>query len=362
MCFRENAGPYGQRCGLRLVLPDFLTEDLYMSVPWDPAASPSILARKIGLTQHFQSAGLALRFPSNICQNTDLLGGCRLTDTYELSTDLQAQIKYIWPSKWTLVKIGFLMNRYLSLVALILLAVRVHALWGARRSIGIALGIVFACSTTSTLIAATADISGITRTVVVIKNLKVCLPTARLPRSYFVVWLPSLLFETVVFLMTMHKVIRPDRKEVRSIASLILRDGVVYFVTIFSARLVNMIVFIHRDPAVTYSGLFLLMGLGSTMVSRMTLNLRTWGVEETENPPVRPRRHLALSHLPHAISDRTSIPTPDMRTGPSAGTNANRACSGSRHLHHSDALEPKDDFAVLGSKDVIALKSIDSKV
>ncbi|KAF9503189.1 hypothetical protein BS47DRAFT_868203 [Hydnum rufescens UP504] len=114
-----------------------------------------------------------------------------------------------------------------------------------------------------------------------------------------------------------------------------LRDGVVYFVTVFSACLANMILFIHPSR------------LGSAMISQMTLNLRMWRVEETENPPVRLRWHLSLSHPPHVISSRT-FPTPDMRTGPSAGTNANRVCSGSRHLNRSDALEPKDDFAVLG--------------
>ncbi|KAF9515982.1 hypothetical protein BS47DRAFT_1381184 [Hydnum rufescens UP504] len=362
---------------------------------------------------------------------------CLVILIYDYFLTLSDEIKYIWPSKWTLVKIGFLMNRYLSLVAIInslitvtaftfdvpryvylpacppasyhtilhsckrglfvvtildmfvfaswdvLLAVRVHALWGARRSIGIALGIAFACSSAGTLIPTTTYASRIARTVVVIKDLKVCIPGARLPPSYFVVWLPSLLFETVVFLMTMHKVIGPVRMEVHSIATLMLRDGVIYFITIFSARLANMILFIHQDvgrlirliygiltnplppfvcqPAVTYSGLFLLIGLGSAMINRMTLNLRTWRVEETENPPVRLRRHLPLSHPPHAISGRT-FPTPDMRTGPPAGTNANRVCSGSRHLNRSDALEPKDDFVVLGSKDVIALKSMDSKV
>ncbi|KAF9516377.1 hypothetical protein BS47DRAFT_1341028, partial [Hydnum rufescens UP504] len=319
--------------------------DLYMSVPWDPAASPSILARKIELTQHFQCA-----WPSLVILIYDYF--LTLSDEVTITA-----FTFDVPEVFAVTILDIL-----AFASVILLAVRVHALWGARRSIGIALGILFACSTGSTLIAATADTSRITRTVVVINDLKVCIPMDRLPPSYFVVWLPSLLFETVVFVMTMHKVIGPLGKEVHSIASLILRDGVVYFVTIFSARLVNMIVFIHRDPAVIYSGLFLLIGLGSTMVSRMTLNLRMWLVEETENPPVRPRRHVSLSHPPHAISDRTSITAPDMRAGPSAGTNANRVCSGSRHLNCSDALEPEDDFAVLGSKDVIALKSMDSKV
>ncbi|KAF9514523.1 hypothetical protein BS47DRAFT_877774 [Hydnum rufescens UP504] len=314
-------------------------EDLYMSVPWDPAASPSIINEivwKIELTQHFQSAGLVILI-------------------YDYFLTLSDEIKYIWPSKWTLVKIRFpyepihlpggphkFPNKCIRLHIRcpVLLAVRVHALWGARRSIGIALGIAFVCSTAATLIAATTSASRVSRTVVVIKDLKICIPGVPLPRSYFVVWLPSLLFETTAFLMTMHKVIWPLGKEVHSIASLILRDGVMYFATIFSACLANMILFIHQDPTVTYSGLFLLMGLGSAMVSRMTLNLRTWRTEGTEAPPVGPRRHLFLSHPPHAIRDRTSIPAPD----------------------RSDALGPKDDFAMLRSKDVIALKSMGSQV
>ncbi|KAF9518663.1 hypothetical protein BS47DRAFT_1482520 [Hydnum rufescens UP504] len=363
-----------QKCFLELepLSPMLLhLEDLSNPEGSTPALSAlGDAAWKIELTQHFQSAGLVILI-------------------YDYFLTLSDEIRYIWPSKWSWVKIVFLMNRYISPLIVInalimvaaftfdvprcrrelfavsllnififatwnvLLTLRVHALWGASRRMGIALAIA---DTGSDKLEGSESLrprgSGPTRLLYYLAPFS---PSRYLNRSALTDYLSSigasfhskLLFETVVFLMTMYKVLGRQRKQVHSIASIILRDGVIYFVTIFGARVANMTLYVSRDV-----GRLVRLAHGilanptpprSTMVSRMTLNLRMWRTEGTERTPVTPRQ--GLSHYSPAVGDRVPIHGPGTGIRPFAGTN-----------------EPMESFLVLGSKNNIPLKIIGSKV
>jgi len=62
----------------------------------------------------------------------------------------------------------------------------------------------------------------------------------------------------------------------RGLHRLLLRDGLVYYIVITTLRLLNLIMFVRGDSSTVYMALFLTLGLGSTLVSRMVLNLRSW--------------------------------------------------------------------------------------
>ena len=109
------------------------------------------------------------------------------------------------------------------------------------------------------------------------------------------------------------------------------------------------------QPDVVYSVLFLLMGLGSAMVSRMILNLRSWQADEKEGHSLAPRRS---THVPQASNDRISIPAAGTGTEQSAGTNHDYFTS----QHADGAFDAEDDldsdFIIQDSKDNFPLKTI----
>jgi len=105
----------------------------------------------------------------------------------------------------------------------------------------------------------------------------------KLPPYYYTVWIPALALETLLFGMMLFRVwgiVDPWH----SVAQILLRDGILYFILITLTRFANLALYSQGDPSIAYIGCFFMVGLGSTFLSRGVMNLRGWRNAEVSLP------------------------------------------------------------------------------
>jgi len=107
---------------------------------------------------------------------------------------------------------------------------------------------------------------------------------------FYVVWIPPVLFESVIIVMTLYKVVQFQKTSPSPLIYLLARDSLVYFVIMFSFLLANLLL-------ARFGRGFLntLLIVPSTVVaciaaSRMSMNMREFVMENhgatlTMNPP-----------------------------------------------------------------------------
>jgi len=164
--------------------------------------------------------------------------------------------------------------------------IRVHTLWGLKRSVGILLAILLVCSTSCSLAIVIWSDTKIIPHAAVLEDLRMCSPVTKLPRYNFMVWIPTMLYELLIFIMMLIKVIRPARNNRDPIVTLLVRDGVYSFLFLTLARGANIALYSLEDPSFSYCVLLLFIGTGSAIVNRMILELRTW--KNTRSTPGMP--------------------------------------------------------------------------
>ncbi|KAI0375966.1 hypothetical protein BV20DRAFT_960051 [Pilatotrama ljubarskyi] len=195
---------------------------------------------------------------------------------YECLVTFPDEVQYIWPTRWSIVKVIYLFNRYgniaflaladlqllgiwwdsspsfcfdvtlvMSFVQLlsfalihILVLLRAWATWGRQKRMLTVLGTLFgvyACVCIAMLIYGLMDggedafpLSSITKTCISI-----------LPPHAWILWVPSLILECATFVLTMVSIrqfnVHRHFREHSTIVQVICRDGVIYFlVTLFS--------------------------------------------------------------------------------------------------------------------------------
>jgi hypothetical protein len=80
------------------------------------------------------------------------------------------------------------------------------------------------------------------RTIAAETNFGVCLADVQ-SGKWWVVWIPSMAFHTLVFGLLIWKSISTPREAQTLMLTLLIRDGIVYFVVVFAAFLFNLLVF-----------------------------------------------------------------------------------------------------------------------
>ncbi|KAG2012066.1 hypothetical protein CC2G_012111 [Coprinopsis cinerea AmutBmut pab1-1] len=90
-------------------------------------------------------------------------------------------------------------------------------------------------------------------------------------------WIPFLLFETSVFLLTAwksyetYKIARNTRS--LKLVTILFRDGFIYYIVIICVSLINFMIWIF-DPFASYLAVGLMKSLQATICSRLLLNIR----------------------------------------------------------------------------------------
>ncbi|KAF8316185.1 hypothetical protein DL93DRAFT_2096467 [Clavulina sp. PMI_390] len=187
-----------------------------------------------------------------------------------------------------------------------LIALRVHSLYGRRPEMGWFL-IASLCLTTGASIGLGIwnllqvirkmflDVARWTSTylphhdtpflanAVTIKDIRVCTAGSKFPDTYWTLWIPSCIQETLVFTLTARKLLQRKQMSMSSLRTLLIRDGFLYYCGLMTWRLAGIVIFIQGHPSVIFETVFCFVGFGSTLVSRLFLNLRNFGQQSHLN-------------------------------------------------------------------------------
>ncbi|KAF8308398.1 hypothetical protein DL93DRAFT_2159055 [Clavulina sp. PMI_390] len=260
---------------------------------------------------------------------------------YDYFLTLNDEMRFIWKLRLSPVKILFLVNRYATPVALCfsivelsgffefniqvcqltlfgggivlillsstwnwLMAIRVHALYSLNPKLKWLLAIYLASSTITSLALSIQKMVPLARTALVIRDMRVCVPSVPLPSYYWNLWVPALVFETTMFSMAIWKLITMHKLLKYQLLQLLTRDALLYFASLTILRIVNIIQFAGPNPYKVHEAVFLYIGLGSTLVSRMVLNLHglmdnTTTISPTTDEWTRTSRSYPVGELPH---------------------------------------------------------------
>lgn len=202
---------------------------------------------------------------------------------YDWALTLSVEIRYIWRARWTPVKVVFLINRYFmpctiafgiygwsgkatwitrstckayivadaySVIAFFctlhwIVAMRTWALWSRTVVMGVVIWGSFAIYL-SAAVATTAK-AMIDYQPTPLFGTNVCV--GNLPSYFWCLWLPSIVFETVLFVLTAIKAIQHHRKRVETpILTTLYRDGFLYFVFICLNSFMNLLIWAVAPP------------------------------------------------------------------------------------------------------------------
>ncbi|THH23059.1 hypothetical protein EUX98_g8118 [Antrodiella citrinella] len=220
------------------------------------------------------------------------------------------EVNYIWEARAGLVSTLFLLNRYIVPLVLVvdlyemfglandsgkfckvwtalqsfltvasflsihsIVAMRVHALYSGTRWIKVFLW------TVGTLYAASSITIIIVAGVRVIPHIEPphhgCV--GAIPSYLWTAWLPSIIFETILFGLTVNAMLIQDRRRSFNTLTLILyRDGIFFFVAVAFCSLFSLLVWALADPTLLGLARYFALAMVNVAASRLVLNLKAY--------------------------------------------------------------------------------------
>ncbi|KAJ1306089.1 hypothetical protein OPQ81_010801 [Rhizoctonia solani] len=147
-------------------------------------------------------------------------------------------------------------------------AFQVHAIWGKPLWLSVTLSILFAVYFVTTAVIAYKYQIEFSYTVAYNTLFHVCF--AQISPYLWICWLPALVLESFIFILTLIKAIEHSRKRVNTpVLYVLYRDGIVYFIVICCCSIFNMMVWLfaphprlRRCPNTLSYPLYQLWGLG----------------------------------------------------------------------------------------------------
>lgn len=228
------------------------------------------------------------------------------------------EVRLLWDERWTIVKVLFYVNRVLSFWfisintyhltgfappfsqtfcqvlilttgygAIIcfgmtnwLLLARAIALWGNSRHVVWTMTMFFLVSYLATITMATVASLQLTPNIFYSPASKTCAVLIR-PTTFGAIWVPSVVFEMVLFGLLLTKLIQHARQTSAGLTTRLIRtlyrDGITYLVVILTLRLFNLIAWASLPLSLIYIGIFLLWSSTTVLLTRMHLNLKAIG-------------------------------------------------------------------------------------
>ncbi|KAG9125541.1 hypothetical protein FRC07_007193 [Ceratobasidium sp. 392] len=199
---------------------------------------------------------------------------------YDYFLTLPEEVRLIWPTSWSLVKVLFLINRYsvpifLTINSWVLLLLRVHALYGRSRRVLVFLIIFYVLTYVTILSTATLALIRMIPQLAYSPLAGICSISVK-PVTLQAVWAAPLGFEIVIFGMTMYKCLEHAKAQQlhTPLLKTLYRDGFLYFLIIVVIRILNLALWIVAPPSLVYLGLYFIWSLITLLISRLLLNLR----------------------------------------------------------------------------------------
>jgi len=229
---------------------------------------------------------------------------------YDHALTFDAEMMYVWkhPSRWSFGKILLVFNRYFGPFTLVfnifvyvnpsvtitfcegfhwwettseavavltvelILMTRIYAVYDRSRKLLFVLGALFLAEIAGTLVIVDIGLPhGIPRP---FPELAGCFVGAQ-PPLYFLTWIPALAFESVLCFLMLYKAWRMHKDEYSSaLLNLIIRDSVLYFLTIFATLLLNCLIWALASENFLEIALGWAVALPCALGSRLLLNMR----------------------------------------------------------------------------------------
>jgi len=105
-----------------------------------------------------------------------------------------------------------------------------------------------------------------------------------IPHIYFLLWVPALLFQTVLCTLMLYKAWRTYKDDWKSpLLSLIIRDSILYFLTIFTVYLLNCLLY-ALTPAIAGVARMWVLAIPCVLGAQLLLNMRERYFKENTVP------------------------------------------------------------------------------
>ncbi|KAK7682860.1 hypothetical protein QCA50_014246 [Cerrena zonata] len=274
---------------------------------------------------------------------TDVAAAALLVYDYLLTFNVEKSL--IWPSRWNIMKVLFLLTRYLPfvdvtlvlfyqlktnisvetcratyfpagwfivlgiMVAEIILTIRTWAIWGRSKRIGIILGVSALVAIIPTLYIEKVFLDSLVFSPYPSPATPGCLLTAGNPiiaASFVIV----ILFETLVLTLTLIKGVQHYRiASGRGFVSVLYRDGVVFYIYLFGISVVNLIVIVAAPRDLANLLAIFQRVMHSLLSARVLMNLREANQREYALAGMQssPLQHLSFSQSRSSEEDRLSF-------------------------------------------------------
>ncbi|KDN37173.1 hypothetical protein RSAG8_10305, partial [Rhizoctonia solani AG-8 WAC10335] len=171
---------------------------------------------------------------------------------------------YFAEAAWNLVAFGIIHA---------LVALRVHAIWGRPRWLSITLSVLFLIYVVATATIAFKFQFEYAHTVAYNSLFRLCF--AAVSPYLWACWLPALIFEFVVFVLTVIKAVEHSKRKVNTpVIHVLYRDGIIYFIIITLCSTFNMMVWLLAPPTLVALSKYFVLCVVPTMSARLVLNLR----------------------------------------------------------------------------------------
>ncbi|CAE7149578.1 unnamed protein product [Rhizoctonia solani] len=171
---------------------------------------------------------------------------------------------YFAEAVWNLVAFGLIHA---------IVALRVHAIWGRPRWLSITLSVLFVTYFVATAAIAVKFQIELAHTVAYNSLFRLCF--AAVSPYLWTCWLPALIFESVVFILTVIKAVEHSKRKLNTpVVHVLYRDGIIYFFIISLCSLFNMMVWLLAPPTLVALSKYFVLCVVPTMGARLILNLR----------------------------------------------------------------------------------------
>ncbi|QRV98048.1 transmembrane protein [Ceratobasidium sp. AG-Ba] len=227
------------------------------------------------------------------------------------------EVEYVWKQKWSAVSTMFVLNRYITPFILAvdlydkgglsnylsqsfcvnwyyaetvwnllcfgfvhaIVALRVGAIWGRPGWLSITLSVLFTIYFVSTAVIAYTLQIKVADTVEYNPFFRVCLVI--ISPYLWTCWIPSLIFETILFVLTVIKAREHSKANFDTpILHILYRDGVVYFAIICCCCLFNMVIWITAPLSLVALSKYFTLAIVPAMGARLVLSLRASGRQD----------------------------------------------------------------------------------
>ncbi|KZS96015.1 hypothetical protein SISNIDRAFT_451674 [Sistotremastrum niveocremeum HHB9708] len=192
---------------------------------------------------------------------------------------------YVWSGYATLITLGFCRNVFAAQSFIIvafyanvhwMVSLRAWLLWERRSSIGFTIIAVFLLYLLATCLIMGKELGPIRRTAQVIPEMNVCF--AEVPSKLWTVWLPSILYEVFIVIITITKAFKHSKNIIHSpVLETLYRDGFLYFVFINLSSVMNLLVWGVAPQGYFLLAIFFTTALCQVVGSRMVMDLRSAG-------------------------------------------------------------------------------------